>query len=277
VDKVVPKSMQKRSLRNRSIVRLIIPDSHGSEIDLAARDACIADARSICPNEVVLLGDHVDVGGIFSTHQRSYVEEIRYSYEDDLQAAADFLDELHKAAPRAQFHYLEGNHEAHAERWVARTFYHAKDARAVNNLLAPEKRLKLKSRGIKYYKSQDQHHGLSTRGTIKLGKCYFTHGISAAKQAASVHLDAFGACVVFGHVHRAQSEVRRTLAAEEIGAWCPGTLAKLQPLYLHTGVSRWSHGYAIQFVNPSGTFLHVQVPIVKGKSMLKPLVARLAA
>jgi predicted phosphodiesterase len=260
-----------------SYLRAIVPDSHGSEIDVAARDAFLDDLKQIDPKEIVMLGDHVDVGGIFSTHQRSYIEELRYSYEDDLSAAADFLDEIQKRAPRATVHFLQGNHEAHAERWVARTFYHAKDARAVNNLLSPEKRLRLKTRGIKYYNSQGQHHGLSTRGTIKLGKCYFTHGISAAKQAASVHLDAFGACVVFGHVHRAQSEVRRTLAAEEIGAWCPGTLAKLQPLYLHTGVSRWSHGYAIQFVNPSGTFLHVQVPIVKGKSMLKPLVARLAA
>ena len=116
-------------------MRVIIPDSHGSEIDVPARDAFLADLKQVNPREIVMLGDHVDVGGIFSTHQRSYVEEIRYSYEDDLAAAADFLDEIQKRAPKAEIFALEGNHEAHAERWVARTFYHAKDARAVNNLV----------------------------------------------------------------------------------------------------------------------------------------------
>lgn len=257
------------------MIRVVVPDSHGSEIDPKARDAFLADLRKLGPEEIVMLGDHVDVGGIFSSHQRNYVEELRYSYEDDLAAAGHFLDEIQKRAPKAAIHYLEGNHEAHAGRWVARTFYHSKDARAVEGLISPEKRLRLKSRGIRYYRSTERYHGLSVRGTIRLGKCHFTHGISAAKQAASIHLDRFGACVVFGHVHRAQSVIRRTVAAEEIGAWCPGTLAKLQPLYLHTSVSDWSHGYAIQLVNPSGTFLHVQVPIVKGKSMLGPLVQRL--
>lgn len=261
--------------RARSFIRVIVPDSHGSEIDLAARDAFLADLSSLAPEEIVLLGDHVDVGGIFSTHQRNYVDELHYSYEDDCDAASEFLDEVQRRAPKAAIHYLEGNHEAHAQRWVARTFNHARDAEAVRNLIAPERKLKLKQRGVRYYLSSELHQGLSVRGAIRLGKCFFTHGISAAKQAASVHLAAFGACVVFGHCHRAMSVVSRTVVAEEIGAWCPGTLAKLQPLYLHTGVSSWSHGYAVQLVNPSGTFLHVQVPIVKGKSMLGPLVARL--
>ena len=50
------------------------------------------------------------------------------------------------------------------------------------------------------------------------------------------------------------------------------TLAKLQPLYKHTEPSSWSHGYGVQFVNASGNFIHINVPILDGESMLAPLL-----
>jgi hypothetical protein len=111
--------------------------------------------------------------------------------------------------------------------------------------------------------------GLSVPGTIRLGKCFFTHGISHSQHAAAQHLRRFGANVVFGHVHRSQAIVERTVTSDGFGAWCPGTLAKLQPLYRHTAPTSWSHGYAVQFVNRrTGTFLHFNVPIFKGRSIL---------
>jgi predicted phosphodiesterase len=258
-----------------SFIRVIVPDSHGSEIDPKAEAAFLGDLKQLAPDEVVLLGDHVDTSGVFQSHVNSYADDLIYTYEEDIAACARFLDGIQKRAPKARIHMLEGNHEQRVERHVSRAFLNASDAKAARSLLAPDAKLKLKSRGIRYYRMADFHHGLSVRGTIKLGKCFFVHGISAAKQAASTHLDRFGACVVFGHVHRAQSVIRRTVAAEEIGAWCPGTLAKLQPLYMHTSCTDWSHGYAIQLVNDNGTFLHVQVPIVRGVSMLGPLVSRI--
>ena len=81
--------------------------------------------------------------------------------------------------------------------------------------------------------------------------------------------------MVFGHVHRSQCLIQRTVASDEIGAWTPGTLAKLQPFYMHTQVTDHSHGFAVQLVDKSGRFLHVQVPIVRGQSMLKPLIEKL--
>lgn len=257
------------------MIRVVCPDSHGSMIDKAAERAFLNDLKYLDPDEIVMLGDHVDVSGVYSTHPNNYIQDLEYSYEEDIAAAARFLDGIQNNAKRSKIHYLEGNHEQHVHRFIARTYTHAKDAKAVKGLLAPEAKLKLKSRGIRYYEMSEMHHGLSVRGTIKLGKCYFVHGISAAKNATSVHLDRFGACVVHGHKHVSQAFTRRTVSSDEIGAWCPGTLAQLAPLYLHTTPSDWTHGYAVQLVNPSGTFLHVQVPIVRGKSMLKPLIERL--
>jgi len=253
----------------RHSIRVIIPDSHGEHIDKAAESAFLADLKALRPEEIVMIGDHLDCGGTFSSHQRSYTNEMTESYEDDCDAANRFLDGIQKAAPGARIHYLYGNHEAHVERWASRMFHSAKDAKKLLGVFGPAKALRLKERGIKHYEPSEFYHGLSVRGTIKLGKCFFTHGISFSRNAADVHLTRFGANVVFGHCHRSMSVIGRSVTSDGHGAWCPGTLAKLQPLYKHTEPTNWTHGYAVQFVNTaSGRFAHYQVPIIGGRGLL---------
>lgn len=250
------------------MIRVVVPDSHGEHIDLKARDAFLGDLKRLAPQEIVMLGDHLDCGGTFSVHERTYTNEMCESYEDDCAAANLFLDMIHARAPRARIHYIEGNHEQHVERWAVRNFSSHKDAVGLLKAYGPEAALRLKKRGIRYYKRSTHYMGLSIPGTIKLGKCFFTHGVSHAKHTAASHLARFGANVVFGHVHRMQSVNERTVTSDGFGAWCPGTLAKLQPLYAHTAPTSWSHGYGVQFVSKSGQFIHVNVPIHKGKSLL---------
>lgn len=261
---------------SQSKIRVIIPDFHGEHIDRAAAKACVDDIRRLDPLEVVFMGDGLDCGGTFSTHQRSYTNEMTESYDADCRSANRFLDAVQRAAPRAQFHYLEGNHEAHVERWASRTFSNQKDATNLLDVYGPEAVLHTKKRGIRYYKRSTTYMGLSIPGTIKLGKVYFVHGISHSKHASSTHLARFGANVNFGHVHRSMSTIERTVTSSGFGAWCAGTLAKLQPLYAHTAPSSWSHGYGVEFVAPSGAFLHINVPIHKGTSLLQDVARRVA-
>jgi hypothetical protein len=256
----------------QSHVRIVIPDSHGMHIDWPAAQAMLTDIKRLCPKEVVLIGDHLDCAGTFSAHQRSYTNEMAESYEDDVSAANLFLDKIQRAAPGARYHYIEGNHEAHVERWASRTFLHKKDADGLLDRFGPAKVLRLKEREIRYYRRAFQYMHIPIPGTIKLGKCYFTHGISAAQYATAVHLRRFGANVVHGHTHRSQAVVERSVTSAGYGAWCPGTLAKLQPLYAHTSPTSWSHGYGVQFVEGSGKFLHINVPIAHGKSLLGGLL-----
>lgn len=244
-------------------------------IDPGARDAFLRDLKALGPSEIILLGDHVDCGGMFSVHQPSYLEDVEYSYEEDCNAANVFLDAVSKAAPRARSWYIEGNHEQHIERWVSRNFTNKKDATYTRGVMAPEHKLALKRRGIKYIRSSETYMGLAIPGTIRIGKCFFLHGYRAGKHATSAHLDDFGANLVHGHTHRSQAVMRRTASSGGIGAWCPGTLAKLQPLYLHTSVSSWTHGFAMQLVENTGRFMHINVPIVDGNSMLKPLLDKI--
>lgn len=267
----VTSRMPQRADLSASFVRVIIPDSHGAHIDTAALAAFLKDLKALAPKQIVFLGDHLDCGGVFTSHVRSYTNEMTESYADDCQAANALLDAVAKAAPKAECHYIEGNHEQRVERWAASTFPSKKDADAMLEVYGPAKALDLKQRGIRYYKRSEQYQGISIPGTIRLGKCYFTHGISFAKHAASVHLDRFGANVVFGHVHRSMAVIGRTVSSDGHGAFCPGTLAKLQPLYQHTSPTSWSHGYGVQFVNASGRFMHLNVPILSGQSMLQDI------
>jgi predicted phosphodiesterase len=243
-------------------LRLIIPDSHGAHIDWAAANAMLADAKALDPAEIVLLGDHLDCGGTFSTHQRTYTNEMTESYEEDCVQANLFLDRLQAACPNAkEIHYLEGNHEQHVERWASRNIANHRDAVAFLERNGPAHMLQLQRRGILYYRRSEFYQGLAIPGCFRLGKCFFVHGISHAKHATATHLERFGASVVHGHTHRSQSHVQRTVTSGGHGAWCPGTLAKLQPLYKHTAPSDWSHGYAVQDVLKSGVFEHTNVPI----------------
>lgn len=259
------------------IARVVIPDSHGEHIDPKARAALLKDLQAIKPEQIVWLGDHLDCGGTFSSHQRTYTNEMCEAYEDDCAAANSLLDDVQEAAPDAEHHYLEGNHEQHVERWASRTFERKRDAEMLLERFGPAAVLQLKQRGIRYYKRSEHYMGLSIPGAIRLGKCYYVHGISHSQNAAAVHLQRFGANVWFGHVHRSQSVIQRTVSSDGFGAWCPGTLAKLQPLYKHTAPSNWSHGYGLQFVNrTTGKFASFLVPILAGESMLLAVVDGMA-
>lgn len=267
--------MKPKALRSK--VRVYIPDSHGNHIDLDARNAFLADLKRLDADEIVMLGDHLDCAGTFSSHQRSYTNEMAESYEDDTSATNEFLDKIQQRAPRATIYYLEGNHEQHVERWAAREFQSRKDAEKMLATFGPSAVLELKRRGIRYYKRSETYMNLAIPGTIKLGRIFCTHGIVASKNAAAVHVERFGGTVRFGHIHRRQTFGTRTVASSAIEAACPGTLAKLQPLYMHTNPSGWSHGYGLEFVAASGLFAYFNIPIFDGVSALDALLGWRAA
>lgn len=256
--------------------RVIIPDTHGSQIDTGAAAAVIADIKALDPREVILLGDHINCGGFLAQHHTiGYVAETTYTYEQDIAAANEFLDQIQKAAPKADVHYLEGNHERRIERWcVTQALSNERDAKFLLSHFAAPSVLHAEQRGIKYYRQGQCYMGLKVPATIKLGHCYFTHGTRCGKHAAKATLEDFGGCVVYGHTHRRQMYVDSKVA-DEIAAWSPGCLCHRQPLWMHTQPTGWTHGYMVQLVRPSGEFLPLQVPVIDGRSYLFQLTKRI--
>jgi predicted phosphodiesterase len=268
--KLAPRKIGRKRSRT-DILRVVIPDTHGSGLHRPAAQAFLADLKRLDPDEIVMLGDHVDCGGFLAAHHTlGYVAQTEYSYEEDIEHANQFLDAVQKAAPRASIHMLEGNHERRVETWcVTSSLRHGPDAEFLRRQLAPEFMLRLKERGIRYYRQAECHMDLRVQGTIVLGKCYFWHGTSSADNAAKVNASQIGGNVVFGHTHRQQSWPTRNVAQGDHGSFNPGCLCKLQPLWRHTSPTKWTHGYHFQHVNQrSGRFFPVNVPIIDGESLL---------
>jgi hypothetical protein len=138
-------------------------------------------------------------------------------------------------------------------------------------LVSPYTLLKIEERGIAYYREGEMHRGATVPGWLRLGKCWFVHGICASKHAASTTLQKAGGNVVFGHTHRIDSAHTDMPNVGPVAAWNPGCLCVKQPLWRHTSPTGWGHGYAVQIVAKSGEFLHLNVPIIEGKSLLMPL------
>ena len=258
------------------IVRVIIPDTHGAKASSEALAACLGDIKALDPDEVILLGDHVDCGGFLAQHHvMGYVAESSYTYESDIAATNAFLDAVQVAAPRAKVEYIEGNHERRIESWaLTQTLRNSKDAEYLRRAFAPEFLLKLAERGIAYYRQGEFYDDLPLPGTIRKGKCYFFHGSSTSKQATTTTLNSFAGNVVFGHTHREQSSSARPVHAGQIKAWNPGCLCELQPLWQHTNPTSWTHGFAVQLAARSGEFLHLNIPIIGGKSLLGSLAGK---
>lgn len=163
--------------------------------------------------------------------------------------------------------HVTGN--CRVEKWcINETFKSGEDATFLLSVFGPEAVLNLKQRGIRYIHAGTRYDDLPVPGMIRHGKCHFTHGFACGKHAADTHMARAGTSIVFGHIHRSQSVISRTVHAGTVGAWSPGCLSKLQPFYMNTNPTDWSHGYAVQFVAPSEKFMHVQVPILEGESML---------
>jgi len=270
----LPKTKGAKARCAGDVVRVIVPDTHGAKADGAAVSALLADVKTLDPHEIILLGDHVDCGGFLAqNHVMGYVAETAYSYEQDIEHANAFLDALQAAAPRAKVEYLEGNHERRVETWcVTQTLRHSRDADGLRQLYSPEFRLRLRERGISYYRQGVFYDKLPVPGVIKRGKCFFFHGISTAKNAVAATQDRIGGNCVFGHTHRAQSELMRRVGTGIVGSWNPGCLCELQPLWQHTAPTNWTHGYAVQLVAPDGGFLHLNIPVIDGETHLGSLL-----
>lgn len=272
---VIPERSKSR-VKPKVFARLICGDMHGSHAAKAAVGAMLHDVADLDIREVVLLGDMVECGGwMMQSHVLGYVAQLdEVVYEDDVAAANDFLDQIAKACPRAQVHYLEGNHELRLERWCVDVCQgNQRNAEFLMRAVAPREVLFLNKRGVAYYRQSETYGDLNVPGTIKLGKSYFQHSTKSARHAAARMVEQFAGCVFFGNTHRADSCTTRLVHVGMVSAWNPGCLCELQPRWHHCDPTTWTHGYIIQIINAADqTFQVIPVPIHGDKSYLLALL-----
>jgi hypothetical protein len=244
--------------------------------DKAAVSAFMKDMKTLCPNEVVILGDVVDCGGFLAKHQTlGFVAECDYSYREDINAANDFLDRLQAVAPDAAIHFIMGNHDDRVEKWcVDQVMAKGRDAELLMSVYGPVAMLRLEERGIRVYRRDKIYGDGLPRGWMRLGKMFFTHDLGYSVNAARSAVLKTGGNVTFGHSHRWDVS---SVVFPNVGvcaAFNPGCLCTIQPMYMHSKPTDWTQGYDIDFVCPSGNFLRQHIPIWKGKSLAGAMIER---
>jgi hypothetical protein len=257
-------------------VRVSFGDVHGMMMDKAAVGAMLRDLAVFCPNEIVIGGDLVECGGWLAKHQPiGFIALCDYSYQEDINAANWFLDQIQQAAPKAVIHYLEGNHEDRLERWcVDQTMAHKRDSEFLRAAFSPQSLLRLKERGIAYYRRSEIYAEGLPRGWIQLGKMAFTHSLTYSANAARDAASKTAGNVTYFCTHREDSATIVFPAVGIVKAFNPGCLSQMQPIWKHSNPTSWSQGYAIDFVAKSGNFQRVHVPIWRGESLASAMVER---
>jgi hypothetical protein len=257
-------------------VRVSFGDVHGMMMDRDAIGAMLRDVKTLNPDEIILGGDIVECGGWLAKHQPiGFVATCDYTYQEDIEAANTFLDALQRAAPQAEVHYIEGNHEDRVERWcVDQTMAHKRDAEFLRQAFAPQFMLRLKDRGIAYYGRHDIHEAGLPRGWIRRGKMFFTHSLTYSKNAARDAASVTAGNVTYFCTHREDSATIVFPAVGIVKAFNPGCMCQMQPIWKHSSPTSWSQGYALDFIAKSGNFQRIHVPIWRGESLAGAMIER---
>jgi hypothetical protein len=263
------------STSSDDLVEVIFSDVHGNQHDPAAFGRLIQDLKVIRPDRIIIGGDFINCGGFLAEHHTmGYVADTQDSYEEDVKVSNLLLDEIIKAAPGAEIHYVEGNHEWRVERWAVNSkLAHFKDVELLRRTFAPEYVLRLKDRGISYYRQGQIHGDCTVPGWVKFDKISFVHKISNSSDAADVALSKAAGNIVYFDTHRASYKPKYKPNLGLIAAWNPGCLCLRQPLYANTNPTEWTHGYLVRFISrKTGAFQMVNVTIDNGQSFASMLL-----
>lgn len=273
---VKPTPAKPRKAATGESVRVSVGDVHGMMMDRPAVGAFLSDLKTLDPDVIVLGGDIVECGGWLAKHQPvGFVALCDYTYQEDMRAANWFLDEVQAAAPRAEIHYLEGNHEDRVERWATdAALSNKRDAAFLLDAFGPQAMLRLKERGIRYYRRSHNHVKGLPLGWIKLGKMFYTHQLGTGKNAARSAALKTAWNVTFFDTHREDTASVRYPGVGIIKAFNPGCLCTLQPVWKNSDPTEWSHGYAIDIIAKSGNFQRIHVPIQDGESLANAMITR---
>lgn len=265
-----PPAVAPKNHGKREFTRVVVGDVHGMMMQKDAVMAFLGDLKRWQPEEIVLGGDIVECGGWLAKHQTlGYVAQTSYSYQEDIMAANWFLDEIQTRCPEAVIHYLEGNHEDRIERWaVDQTQSHQRDAEFLRALASPDVLLRLEARNIQFYRRAKVYLQGLPPGWIKLGKIFFVHELGTSKNAARDSVGKTAGNVVFFHTHREDTATMNLPGVGLVKAFNPGCLCQLQPLWKHSAPTDWTHGYGVQFISKTGHFLHHNIPIWQGASLV---------
>jgi predicted phosphodiesterase len=228
---------------------VLLSDPHAPYTDARAVHATVAFVRHVKPQVIVWLGDVCD----FYQLSKFDKNPLRMnSLQEDLDRAEVLLQTVRDAAPNAEIHFLEGNHDQRIQRYL---WHDAPPMSGLRNLLL-QNLLNLDRMKVEYH----------SPGRMLLGPLQLKHGdVVRARSGASAHVELERAWVsgASAHTHRLGQVYLRNDGGEWTWAEC-GCLCQLDAEYLRGATANWQHGLGYAEVADDRYYL-TTLPILSGK------------
>ena len=241
--------------------------------DRAACDVVLQAAELLEPDEIILLGDMLDLAP-WSTRWTSD-PSLRFTTNATLRELyAGFLRPLRALCPQARIVYLEGNHEKRIQDAIIGKLDEAHGLRTADTLdgdevLNIQNLLALDSIDVEYFGPYGAAYWLFDDIRIQ-------HGTKARPggETASAYLRNATSSRIWGHVHRLEM-AQRTIQTPEgpriITAASPGCLCRTDGAVPHAGGDflDWQQGFGIVYQDAETlqTSTHI-VPIQNGSAVI---------
>lgn len=215
-----------------------IYDAHVPFHDKATWYACLEVIKNEKPDEVILVGDFLDVSSM-SAHPSGGWEI--GSLSEEIEHGREAIRELRNAAGSAKIYFLEGNHESRPRRTAQQRLS------AVVDLVAIDRLLGLKEMGIQW---------VPEGRALKRGHLRFVHGYWTNDHHAKTHLvKLLWPGVVYGHTHRPQMYSFADGDGSIRVAYGMPCMCKLDAEWMRGQPTGWVNGFGVTLVDEtSGQF-----------------------
>lgn len=226
-------AQREKKKRDPSIkMQVSIYDAHVPMHDKATWRACLQLIRDEQPDEVVLVGDFLDVSSM-SAHAPGGWEAAKLS--DEIKAGREAIRELRNAAGAAKIVYLEGNHESRPKRTAAQRLS------AVTDLVAIDKLLGLREMGIQWVQEGK---------ALRRGKLRYVHGYWTGDSHAKTHLaKLMWPGVAYGHTHRPQMYSFADGDGTVRVSYGMPCMCKLEAEWMRGQPTGWVNGFGVAYTN----------------------------
>lgn len=226
---------------------LLIPDCHFPHADLRAYRLMIQFAVDFKPDEVVILGDWFDVYCV-SGYDKDPKRDHRF-LSDELAYGISYIKELDTLFPKADFVFLEGNHETRLKKYVFKNASKLADRIDMKTVLGIPERWKFYPYG--------------RNGFHRIGKNWIAmHGVTFSQHFAATVVQKFGCNVIQGHVHRIQEHYTTKFNGDVLKAMSCGWLGDVSEADYILDFPSWQHGFAVGYFKRSGNGFVQNVPII---------------
>jgi len=240
---------------------IVVPDQHFPLVDNAALNCVIKAIEVVKPTMHINIGDVGEWESVSAWQWKNkFTPPLEYQVPlikaeiEQVNAGVDRIDKALDKVKCKERHICQGNHDLWLDNFYER--YPYMDEYTFKNALKWDKR------GYTYH-----HHNKP----LKIGKINFIQGVYATMYHAKKHLDAYGANIMYGHVHDIQRHTLSKLDDGTISAWsigCIKDMASEKNEWLRGKLTNWRHAFAIVTWQKNGDFQVEVIDIQDGRCYL---------